>query len=95
MKPTPTKNAIFALESKGFFRTDTDHENYFYYYDGKKTSLYARVSHGARELKQREMRGMARTLKLTGHQFEQLLECPMTEEQFKVHAQKILPYLHR
>lgn len=95
MKPIATRVAAASLLKKGFQFSKSDHEKYFFYYEGKKTSLWAKISFGSRELLQREIRGMARTLQLTTQQFIDLLECPMSENDFKKHATGRLKYLHQ
>jgi len=95
MKPIATRVAAASLLKKGFQLSKSDHEKYFFYYEGKKTSLWAKISFGSRELLQREVRGMARTLQLTTQQFTDLLECPMSETDFKRHAADKLKYLYQ
>ena len=41
-----TSKFIKAIEKKGFMRDNSHHNMFWYYLDGKKTSIRTRTSHG-------------------------------------------------
>ena len=75
-----------SLKSKGFQEIrGRDHYFYFFYVDGKKTSIHAKISHGAkaREIDDFILGKIKTTLRLDSNkQAEDLLECPMEEQEF-------------
>ena len=67
-----------SLTSKGFKPRQGDH-SYFNYYcsTGKKTAVFTKTSHGAREIDDHLLGRMARQCKLSRADFDQLIECPL------------------
>ncbi len=82
-----------SLTSKGFQRKEGDH-SYFHYYSkaGKKTAVFTKTSHGAREIDESLLRQMARQCKLSRTDFDQLIDCPLDRDDYetKLIAQKAI-----
>jgi hypothetical protein len=67
-----------SLTTKGFKRKEGNH-SYFNYYatSGKKTAVFTKTSHGAREIDDSLLGQMARQCKLSRADFELLIDCPL------------------
>ena len=74
-----------ALKKKGFVKKESHHRMYMYYFDGKKTSVRTRISHGVSEYGDSLLGRMANQLKLSKRQLEDFIECPMTAEKYTDH----------
>ncbi len=76
----PRKQSEIAksLVAKGFRTREGDHA-YFTYYSqaGKKTAVFTKTSHGAREIDDSLLGRMAKQCKLSRADFEQLIACPL------------------
>lgn len=75
-----------ALLRKGFRKREGDHHFFIYWgLDGKKTPVFTKTSHGAKGAAiGADLFGrMARQLRLKSRQFEDLVDCPMTREQYE------------
>lgn len=78
-----TRDIKSALLSKGFEVEETHHEYLWFYYDGKRTHIKTRLSHGIDEYGSNLINAMKKQLKLNSRQdIENLLKCPMTESQY-------------
>lgn len=79
-----------SLQIKGFRAREGDH-NYFNYYSkaGKKTAVFTKTSHGAREIDDSLLSRMAKQCKLSNKDFGLLIECPLDRDtyEFKLIAQ--------
>lgn len=74
-----------ALVQKGFREQDGDH-HYFVYWtaDGRKTVARTKTSHGSgKDLGDSLLTQMARQVKLTKGAFLELVDCPMSREQYE------------
>lgn len=67
-----------SLTSKGFQHKVGDH-SYFHYYSkaGKKTAVFTKTSHGAREIDDHLLGRMAKQCKLYRADFDRLIDCPL------------------
>ena len=67
-----------SLKSKGFQHREGDHK-YFHYYSmaGKKTAVFTKTSHGAREIDDSLLGRMAKQCKLSRADFDPLIDCPL------------------
>ena len=81
-----------SLLAKGFRQGTGDH-NYFHYYSvaGKKTRVFTKTSHGAREIDEHLLSRMARQCGLSNKDFALLIECPLdrTSYQHKLAVQAL------
>jgi hypothetical protein len=76
MKPIEVRIARKNAIAKGFTeRVDSGDEYHWYVHEGKKTAWRLKISHGARELVQRELRANAMQLKMSGEDFRKVLAC--------------------
>ena len=73
-----------SLVAKGFQHKEGDH-NYFNYYSmaGKKTAVFTKTSHGAREIDDSLLGRMARQCKLSRADFDQLIDCPLDRASYE------------
>ncbi|MBT8508526.1 hypothetical protein AZH53_08925 [Methanomicrobiaceae archaeon CYW5] len=69
-----------ALSKKGFQKVNTDHKVLIFYYNGKKTRIHTKVSHGNKEISDKLIDHMANQLFLTKSQFKDVVDCPLKEE---------------
>ncbi|MEP7219563.1 MAG: type II toxin-antitoxin system HicA family toxin [Bacteroidota bacterium] len=73
-----------SLRKKGFVQ-DERHHHYFIYQtlDGRKTTVRTRTSHSGKELGVQLLKLMARQCCLDRDQFQQLVDCPLSREQYE------------
>ncbi|MBP9058794.1 MAG: hypothetical protein KBF98_00600 [Rhodoferax sp.] len=73
-----------SLTKKGFQSKEGDH-HYFNYFTkaGKKTSVFTKTSHGAKELDDSLLGMMARQCKLSRQNFDLLIECPLDRDNYE------------
>lgn len=75
-----------GLTRKGFEKSNNDHTKCIYYtFSGKKTSVWTKISHGSshKKLSENIQRQIAKQCKLTNIQFDNLLDCPLTREDYE------------
>ena len=75
-----------ALERKGFKRTEGDHSFFVYYTQaGKKTIVRTKTSHGkgGEDIGAPLISRMAKQCKLTSDDFRQLVDCPLSREDYE------------
>ncbi|MBU0690325.1 hypothetical protein KKC97_13685 [bacterium] len=77
-----TKDLENALTSKGFKKVKTHHEMYWLYCNGKKTHIRTRISHSEKEYGDNLLSQMAKQTKLHRSEFLDLVECPLSEEEY-------------
>jgi len=77
-----------ALSKKGFLQHNTHHKMFTYYFDGKKTSVRTRMSHGIDSYGDNLLGPVAKQLKLSKRQLEDFIECPLTAEKYADHLLK-------
>ncbi|MGA2500836.1 MAG: hypothetical protein ABSH20_24125 [Tepidisphaeraceae bacterium] len=80
--PKPAKEVGASLLKKGFVALENDHTHYHLYVEGKKTIVSTMISHGEKEIGDPLLATMARQVKLTRKQFIELVDCPLTLEQY-------------
>lgn len=78
--PKPAREVSAALGRKGFATREGDHAFYHLYVGGKKTSIYTKISLGEREIHDGLLGAMARQVKLSRHQFSELVDCSLTHD---------------
>ncbi len=84
MASRKTREIITGLIKKGFQRRDGNHV-YLHYYDvtGKKTKICTKVSHGSKEYGNKILSLMAYQIGLSLEDFLNLIDCPMTQEEYE------------
>jgi len=83
--PVKRKKIKKSLLGKGFGAAEgSKHTKYFFYYKGKKTSVFTFLSRGSshKNYGKELLDKMSKQLKLTNSQFEELIECPLTEKDY-------------
>jgi predicted RNA binding protein YcfA (HicA-like mRNA interferase family) len=73
--PKAAKEIATGLQQKGFRLRDNDHSFFHLYVNGKKTSVYTKISHGEKEIHDGLLGTMARQVRLSRKQFNELIEC--------------------
>lgn len=72
-----------SLRKKGFQCDDTsNHIRYRLYVDGKKTPIHTMISHNRRPIPDNLLSSMARELRITRAELQDLIDCPLTEEAY-------------
>jgi hypothetical protein len=71
-----------GLKKKGFRLSEGDHRYFILYVDGKKTSIWTKVSHGSKEINDSLIHMMSAQLKLDKKQFHDLIDCPLSREAY-------------
>lgn len=83
MATMKTADIIKSLGIKGFEQQTTHHEIFWFKHNGKKTSIRTRVSHGEREIGDNLIGMMAKQVKLKKSEFEDLIACPLSKEEYE------------
>ncbi len=86
--PKAAKDVAASLLKKGFQRRNSGDVYYRLYVDGKKTIVYTMISHGEKEIHDGLLGAMARQVKLSRKQFNDLVDCPLALEQYMQLLQK-------
>ena len=83
-KVRKTINVKSSLESKGFIRRKgrTHHDFYHLYFKGKKTTIFTKCSRSHHSINIQNLKKMARQLRLNDQDFDDLIDCPMTRENY-------------
>ncbi|MBM3237755.1 hypothetical protein FJZ31_15815 [Candidatus Poribacteria bacterium] len=77
------RRAERSLKQKGFVRDNKGHRMFYLYVDGLKTPIFTCTSHGGREIDDSLLNLMKHELRLrTNRQAQDLLNCPMTGEDY-------------
>jgi len=77
-----TNKIIKALLSKGFQETDSNHKFFFFYYNGKKTAIRTKISHGKKEYDDSLINFMKKELYLDKGELEGLINCSLSETDY-------------
>ena len=70
------------LKRKGFKEEQKDHKVYHFYYDGKLTDIWTKISHGEREIGLPLIIKMAKQLRLSKEEFIKFAKCTISEEEY-------------
>jgi predicted RNA binding protein YcfA (HicA-like mRNA interferase family) len=80
--PKAAKEVAAALIKKGFQKSNSKDVYYRLYVNGKKTIVYTKISHGEKDIHDGLIGAMARQVKLTRKQFNELIECPLQHDAY-------------
>ena len=81
MSTKKARDVQSALGSKGFVEHDKrDHRYYFLYYQGKKTSIYTKISHNCSDINSNLISRMARQVRLKTLEFASLVDCDLDRD---------------
>lgn len=82
MNPRKTKEIARSLENKGFVKAKRDHAFYFLHINDKKTRIHTKLSWGIKEYGSNLLSRVARGLRLSNSQLNDLLDCPLSKEDY-------------
>ncbi len=84
--PARAKTVAGGLKNKGFSEQRDGHHRYYWYVTdaGLRTKIRTHISHGEREIHHGLLGAMARQVKLSGADFKQLWQCPLSRAQYEV-----------
>ena len=82
MNPRKTRDIAKSLENKGFVKANRDHAFYFLYINNKKSRIYTKLSWGIKEYGSNLLSQIARRLRLSNSQLNDLLDCPLSKEDY-------------
>lgn len=71
-----------GLTKKGFIAVQRDHTYLFFSVGGRKSSIHTKISHGNKEYGDHILSLVARQLRITTKQLDDLLDCPMSHEDY-------------
>jgi len=77
-----SKNVENALCNKGFTRSNNDHRVFWFYVDGKRTSIHTKTSHNNQDIDNYLQSCMARQMQLTKNEFLLFISCQMNYETY-------------
>jgi hypothetical protein len=80
--PLQARQVDGALTAKGFKKVDNDHHFYFLYHNGKKTVVRTKISHGEREISDKNCGHMARQMQITTPQFKEFVDCKIENKDY-------------
>jgi len=80
--PRKAKDVAAGLTNKGFLRHEGDHSFYILWVEGKNTGIRTKISHGEKEIHDGLLAQMAKQVKLGKKDFLNLVDCPLTSEQY-------------
>ena len=83
MATLKTSDIEKSLTTKGFEKQSTHHDMFWYKHNGKKTSIRTRLSHSSKEIGDNLISAMAKQVKLKRTEFEELIACPLTIQQYE------------
>jgi len=86
MTPRKREELINALKRKGFVQSEKDHVKLHYVNTaGKRTRVWTKVSRGTKykDIVDPNLSRMARQCKLSNRDFEKLLDCPLSREEYE------------
>lgn len=72
-----------ALRKKGFNIENGDHHFYYYMNNGKKTGIFTKTSHSAKEIGEPLIKKMADQVRLPKEEFKRLIQCTLSGEDYK------------
>lgn len=88
MTTIKTFKVVKGLKKKGFCQEEGDHTRLVFLFDGKKTKIRTKVSHGSKEISDYLINRMSIQLKLEKKQFLDLVDCPMSSMDYLKELQK-------
>jgi len=96
MKPRNRREFENALQRKGFVMSQSDHRRFvFHTRDGKKTGVWTKTSHGTshRDISPINVGKTARQCRLSGKEFERLIDCPLEREEYEAIVYPQIPQI--
>lgn len=85
MKPIKVINGLIK---KGFCEAKGDHKHLIFHFNGRKTSIRTKVSHGSKEISGHLINLMSIQIKLEKKQFIEFVNCPLSVNGYLKELQK-------
>jgi len=82
MTAQKTRKIEQSLTSKGFVLDDTHHRYFHLEINGEKQHIFTYFSHGQNELGAKLLAMMAKQLKLKKKELDDLINCPLSKEDY-------------
>lgn len=82
MKTCKARDIEAALKKKGFAQKDTHHRMFYLCVNGRITGVHTFMSHGQKDYSADLLAKMKNQLHLSGREFTDLIQCPLTGEQY-------------
>lgn len=84
MTSLKSNNIIKGLLKKGFQKTNSDHVHLIFYHNGKRTSIWTKVSHGGnKEIGDNLINKMCQQIGLDNKRdFKNLIDCVISKEDY-------------
>ena len=82
MKTCKARDIEVALKKKGFAQKDTHHRMFYLCVNGRITGVHTFMSHGQKDSSADLLAKMKNQLHLSGKEFADLIQCPLTREQY-------------
>jgi hypothetical protein len=86
--PRKVRQVVSGLTAKGFFEDREGHHVFLIYetLSGHKTEIRTRISHqsGGGDISDNLLAKMARQVRLSRRDFEQLVDCPLSREEYEI-----------
>lgn len=82
MTKRKSRDIIQSLSKKGFDKAKTDHIWFTFKYNGKKTSIRTKVSHGIQEYGDDLLSKMSGQLRLTKKVLLKFIDCPLSRDDY-------------
>jgi hypothetical protein len=76
------RDILKGLEKKGFHSEEGDHTHLILHFNGKKTIIRTKVSHGSNEIGDNLINLMSIQTKLDKKKFIDLVNCPLSMENY-------------
>lgn len=82
MSSLKTRKIKTSLKKKGFKEGNGDHKYYFLYINDRKTSIFTKISHGEGEINDFLIKQMSKQTRLEKNEFLDLINCPLSYEEY-------------
>lgn len=82
MKTCKARDIEAALNKKGFVQKETHHKIFYLCLNDKITGVHTFLSHGQKDCSADLLAKMKNQLHLTGKEFTDLIQCPLTGERY-------------
>ena len=77
-----TKTVNRSLSSKGFQEDKVDHKFYIFFYNGEKTGIRTKTSHGSKDIGEQIIGVMSKQTRLSKTEFLDLVNCPLSKNDY-------------
>ena len=82
MTTLKTRDVLNGLGKKGFRLSEGNHKYLIFYFNGKKSPIRTKISHGGKEIDDSLINLMSMQLKLEKTKFVDFIKCPLTQDDY-------------